>query len=209
MTAEGAYKAVDVGLQEGVAGLASLPRTVGTLGAQGIQGAANWVSRKLGIPEDTRDLEKQKGMVELPTYESALKTIQDPKGMFGGQPYTPQNTGEEYLRTLGQFAPNVAFGGGGLVRGVVAPALASETAGQLTKGYGAEPYARMAGAVLGAGAASGLANTARTARGYRGAPVLEDVGPAVDQGYTAARTAGVELNPSYVSQGPRSSLELI
>jgi hypothetical protein len=198
LTPEGAYKAVDVGLQEGVAGLASLPRTVGTLGAQGIQGAANWVSRKLGLPEDTRDLEKQKGAVELPTYESALKTIQTD---FGGQPYTPQNTAEEYLRTLGQFAPNVALGGGGLVRGVVAPALASETAGQLTKGYGAEPYARMAGGVLGAGAASSLANTARTARGFRGAPVAEDLGQAVDQGYTAARTAGVELNPTYVSQG--------
>jgi hypothetical protein len=201
MTAGGAYKAVDVGLQEGVAGLASLPRTVGTLGAQGIQGAANWVSRKLGLPEDTRDLEKQKGMVELPTYESALATIQDPKGMFKGQPYTPQNTGEEYLRTLGQFAPNVALGGGGVLRGVVAPALASETAGQLTKGYGAEPYARMAGGVLGATAAAGLANTVRTARGFRGVPALEDVGPAVDQGYTAARTAGVELNPTFVSQG--------
>jgi hypothetical protein len=123
MTAGGAYKAVDVGLQEGVAGLASLPRTVGTLGAQGIQGAANWVSRNLGLPEDTRDLEKQKGVVELPTYESALATIQDPKGMFKGQPYTPQNTGEEYLRTLGQFAPNVALGAGGVLRGVVAPAL--------------------------------------------------------------------------------------
>ena len=201
MTAEGAYKAVDVGLQEGVAGLASLPRTIGTLGAQGIQGAANWVSRKLGLPEDTRDLEKQKGMVELPTYESALNEIRTNPRWGGGEAYEPQNTGEEYLRTLGQFAPNVAFGGGGVIRGVVAPALASETAGQLTKGYAAEPYARMAGGVLGASAATGLANTARTVKGFRGAPALEDVGRAVDEGYTAARTAGVELNPTFVSQG--------
>jgi len=201
MTFGGAGKALDVGLQEGVAGLASLPRTVGTLGAQGIQWLANKASGALGLPEDTRDLEKQKGMVELPTYESALKTIQDPQGLFKGQPYTPQNTGEEYLRTIGQFAPNVALGGGGVVRGVLAPALASETAGQLTKGYEAEPYARMAGGVLGAGAASSLANTVRTARGYRGTPTLADTGKAVDEGYQAARTAGVELDPTYVSQG--------
>jgi hypothetical protein len=201
ISSSGLYKAADVGLQEGVAGLASLPRTVGTLGAQGIQGAANWVSRKLGLPEDTRDLEKQKGMVELPTYESALKAIQDPKGMFGGQPYTPQNTAEEYARTIGQFAPNVALGGGGLVRSVVAPALASEAAGQLTKGYGAEPYARMAGAVLGGGLASSAADIGRTARGYRGTPNVQQLGQAVDEGYQAARTAGVELNPTYVSQG--------
>jgi hypothetical protein len=201
VTASGLYKAADVGLQEGVAGLASLPRTVGTLGAQGIQGAANWVSRKLGLPEDTRDLEKQKGAVELPTYESALKTIQDPKGMFGGQPYTPQNTAEEYLRTIGQFAPNVAFGGGGLVRGVLAPALASETAGQLTKGTGLETPARIVGAVAGGGLASTAADIGRSARGYRGAPTLAEAGKEVDAGYTAARTAGVELNPTYVSQG--------
>src|SRR5262245_4711093 len=201
LTAEGAYKATDIGLQEGVAGLASLPRTALSLGSQGIQGAANWVSRKLGLPEDTRDLSKG-GLVDaLPTYESALATIQDPKGMFGGKPYTPQNTAEEYFRTAGQFLPNVAFGGGGLVRGVVAPALASETAGQLTKGYGAEPYARMAGAVLGGGLASTAADIGRTARGYRGAPGLAEAGTAVDTGYKAARTAGVELDPTYVSGG--------
>lgn len=201
ITAKGLYNAADVGLQEGVAGLASLPRTVGTLGAQGIQWLANKASGALGLPEDTRDLEKQKGVVELPTYESALKTIQDPNGMFRGKPYEPQNTAEEYARTLGQFAPNVALGGGGSLRAVIAPALASETAGQITKGYGAEPYARMAGAMLGSGAAGGMANTARYARGYRGAPTLAEQGPAVDQGYQAARTAGVELNPTYVSQG--------
>jgi hypothetical protein len=198
VTASGLYKAADVGLQEGVAGLASLPRTIGTLGAQSIQAASNYVARKLGLPEDTRDLDKQKGMVELPTYEGALGTIRKD---FGGQDYTPQNTAEEYARTIGQFAPNVAFGGGGLVRGVVAPAVASETAGQLLKGSGYETPARMAGAVLGGGLASTAADISRTARGYRGAPTLAEVGPAVDKGYTALRTAGVDLNPTYVSQG--------
>src|SRR5262245_31592429 len=91
ITASGLAKAADIGLQEGVAGLASLPRTALSLGSQGIQGASNWLSRKLGLPEDTRDLSKG-GLVDaLPTYESALATIQDPKGMFGGKPYTPQN----------------------------------------------------------------------------------------------------------------------
>jgi hypothetical protein len=159
ITAGGLYRAADVGLQKGVAGIASLPRTIGELGARGIQGASNLVSRGLGLPEDTRDLSKQQGAINLPTYQSALAEIQKPGGMWGGKPYTPQNTAEEYMQTLGEFAPNVAFGGAGAItRGVLAPALASETAGQLTKGTSAEPWARVGSALL---APSGVAAARR------------------------------------------------
>jgi len=82
--------------------------------------------------------------------------------------YTPKTTAGDYTRTLMQFAPaagkagaeGVWSGAKHLASRVGAPAIASETSGQLTKGTELEPYARVAGAVLGAGGA-GLVNRAR------------------------------------------------
>lgn len=79
--------------------------------------------------------------------------------------HKPQTTTGEYARTVGEFVPGLAAGGpltGGLrgvatrlIGDVIAPAAVSETAGQVTKGTAAEPYARMAGA-LGGNLASGM-----------------------------------------------------
>ena len=64
----------------------------------------------------------------------------------------PENMAEEYIDTIGQFAPSI-FGGpaGWARRGAqwLVPALTSETAGQLTKGTEWEPAARLAGAIFG------------------------------------------------------------
>lgn len=64
----------------------------------------------------------------------------------------PQNTGEKYADMIGQFAPGIMGGGGGLVRRVLtqvaAPAVASEAAGEATEGTASEPYARVAGALI-------------------------------------------------------------
>jgi hypothetical protein len=68
-----------------------------------------------------------------------------------GEFYKPKTTAGEYAQTAGEFLP-AAFGGEGslLARAgrVLMPATASETAGQLTKGSDAEPYARTAAALL-------------------------------------------------------------
>lgn len=68
-----------------------------------------------------------------------------------GELYKPQTTAGEYAKTIGEFAPGILGGPGSLgaraLTNVVAPAIASETAGQLTQGTAGEPWARLAGAV--------------------------------------------------------------
>ena len=80
--------------------------------------------------------------------------------------HTPETTTGKYAETIGEFAapgglpsksvqlaPTLARKGAeyaaDFVRHVVTPAAISETAGQVTKGTAAEPYARIAGALLG------------------------------------------------------------
>lgn len=72
--------------------------------------------------------------------------------------HDPQTTAGHYAETVGEFAPAAIGGpegilpkiGTALTRAVI-PALASEGAGQLTKGTAFEPVARLAGALLGGG----------------------------------------------------------
>jgi hypothetical protein len=67
--------------------------------------------------------------------------------------HKPQTTAGEYAETIGEFAPAAATGGGSFLgrvgKGVIAPAVASESAGQLTEGTALEPWARFVGAVTG------------------------------------------------------------
>ena len=77
-----------------------------------------------------------------------------------GQFYQPQTVAGDYARTVGEFVPGMLAPGGvarNAARYVVAPALASETAGQLTHGTWAEPWARAIAALAtgGVGAALG------------------------------------------------------
>jgi hypothetical protein len=154
VTAGGAYSALDTGLQKGVAGIAALPRAIGTLGAQGIQGAANYIGGKLGLPQDTRDLTKS-GLIDLPTSERALTAIQKD---FGGKNYEPQNRLERGLQTLGEFAPNALFPGGAVSRvaGVALPALATD----VTREAGGGDLAQAGAALVGGAGATKLANVA-------------------------------------------------
>jgi hypothetical protein len=76
----------------------------------------------------------------------------------GATAYQPKTVPGEYARTIGEFAPAALTSGGGLggvVKYGVLPALASETAGQATKGTPIEPYAR-AGAAIGTGVGAGM-----------------------------------------------------
>jgi hypothetical protein len=69
-----------------------------------------------------------------------------------GQFYEPKTQAEKYLRTLGEFAPAAIGGGASLgskAAQVAAPAVLSETAGQMAEGTALEPYARIAGGLLG------------------------------------------------------------
>lgn len=66
----------------------------------------------------------------------------------------------DYMERIGEFAPAALMGPGGIARNLmtygVAPAVTSETAGRMAKDTDAEPWARLAGALVGPGVA-GLA----------------------------------------------------
>jgi hypothetical protein len=70
--------------------------------------------------------------------------------LTGGE-YQPKTPLGDAAKTFGAMLPTA---GRNVVTAALVPALASETAGQLTNGSAFEPYARFAGAVLGGGAAA-------------------------------------------------------
>lgn len=157
-----AIKSLGTGVVEGVAGLAALPATVN----EAFRGGMEWLSDKAGDalglkklpPEVTAKLRSAPtvGGVQLPmppNYDTIKGAIER---NVTGELYQPQTTAGEYARTIGQFAPGMMFPAAGTssmvgraMQNVVAPALASETAGQLTEGTSLEPYARFGGAVVG------------------------------------------------------------
>ena len=146
--ATGLAKAAGTGVAQGALAL-------GTMGSE----IADFVGRKaagaMGItPEQIDALNAYKtaaGLGTSPTNAQATEKIESVTGPF----YKPKNIGEEYANTLGQFVPGMALGGGSAAQRVIAgttAALGSETAGQATRAAGmtqAEPYARLAGALIG------------------------------------------------------------
>jgi hypothetical protein len=134
-------KSAGAGVARGALGMAGLPGTVEQLGRMGINAGA----RALGAQGDVVSPD-----TALPTGADLQKRVEGVTGKF----YEPQTTAGKYARTMGEFAPGLAFPGGAVQRvlgNVVGPAVASETAGQMTEGTAAEPWARVGGALVGAG----------------------------------------------------------
>lgn len=140
------------GVGRGLIGLAGIPGGVGAMAAStpAPQPAPEGMYGKIvGALEGARsalDL-PTKALGMLPTASGIQKSVEAVTGPF----HQPQTTAGEYAETVGSFLPAVVGGEGSLgarlLRMVAAPAAASETAGQITKGTAAEPYARIAGAV--------------------------------------------------------------
>lgn len=115
----------------GIADVPALPANLLQLGATGVEKLTgmddpSMVSRALNALPDTRDM-----LASVPVIgpESEYKA----PGVLG-----------DYVSTVGEFAggAGMAAGPSALMRYGVAPGVASETAGQLTEGTAAEPYAR-------------------------------------------------------------------
>lgn len=139
-------KSGGVGVGRGLIGLAGLPSDAAALLSTGVDKyLANPINRALGLNETDRSGPGLLGS------QSIQKGVESVTGDF----YKPKTTAGEYAQTVGEFAPAALGGPGGILRRVgaqvLAPALASETAGQITKGTDAEPYARFAGAIAGPG----------------------------------------------------------
>ncbi len=137
------------GLAKGAIGVAALPGLAEQLGRAGINAVANASGKK-----DREFVPVVSPETALPNYSSIKERVENNVGKL----YEPKTKPGKYAQTIAEFAPGMLIPGGpaqSLVRkaatSVVAPAVASEAAGQATAGTSLEPYARVAGGVVGGG----------------------------------------------------------
>lgn len=158
-TASDVVKSFGTGLVKGGVGFATMPTAIEDLYSQ--------TGQKLGIPDKVPSWLKaagkfvadyggplgQMGRVvsggpsNKPGYQDVMTGIESTVGPL----HKPQTVAGEYAQTVGEFVPGgITPGGiGRRVVNVVAPALASETAGQVFKGTDLETPARIVGGVVG------------------------------------------------------------
>ena len=141
--ADDVAKSGGIGLVKGALGLAGMPGLASDFLARASQRVSNFAADKMGM-----DRGPQVGETLLPTPDSLQKRVEGVTGDF----YKPKTVAGEYAQTAGEFAPALVGGpetlAAKLFSRVAVPAVASEAAGQATKGTAAEPYARAAAAFL-------------------------------------------------------------
>lgn len=201
-------QSVGAGLRSGAEGL------VGMFGdTNKMQGdIAGWAAGKLGASPEFSDW-VEAGARRLSPMPMAPSTaeIQSVTTPIVGESYQPETTAGEYAKTIGQFAPAAAAGPGGLARKAAmtaVPAVASETAGQLTKGSEIEPFARTGAALLGGFASAGRAPTlAREAA--KDAPTTATLREQTDKLYGALRDADIRYDANeYAGMVQRMAADL-
>jgi hypothetical protein len=135
-----------------------------------------------------------KVLANAPTSTQIKQSAADP---IVSPDYEPQTIAGGYLKTGAEFLPGMAIGGPRALlprfaTNVAAPAIASETAGQLTKGTDAEPYARVGAALLGgAGATKAVNSMARAGALKSATPALADVKSEATGAYDALTSRNV------------------
>lgn len=187
-----ALKSAGIGLAEGAIGIAGLPGDARQMASS----ATSFIGNALGASPSTVDGIKSAaaavapGIFKGPTSADIQSGIEGVTGKF----YEPQTTVGEFARTAGQFAPAMVGGPGSagakLLTRVTAPALASEGAGQLTKGTSLEPFARFGGAVLGGAGAAKLAAPAKAA-----APTAGEIKSISRMAYKHPDVSAIEIDP--------------
>lgn len=159
-------KSGGIGVVKGGLGLAGMPGDARELTAHGVSAAARAAGFDIA-PETVSNV-----MRFMPLGPMSGPSSQEMRGgleKVTGPLYEPKTTAGEYAQTAGEFLPAVIGGpetlGAKLATRVAIPAVTSETAGQLTKGTAAEPFARAAGAV-GPALIQGAAPAAKAIRSY-------------------------------------------
>jgi hypothetical protein len=135
-------KSIPSGIAKGVTYLAGLPGDV----SRAMESGIDWAGTKLGAKPLSDEAKQQLHAMQwlrAPASSDLQKAAESVTGKF----YEPKTVAGQYANTIGEFAPAALSGPGGILRRLAlqvgAPAVASETAGQATKGTKAEPYARM------------------------------------------------------------------
>lgn len=180
--ASDAMKSAASGVGKGITSLIGLPGDIAEFGARDLDRASRYVGDVIGVDVPERQ-------DRAPTYGSGdvQKAVESVTGKF----YEPKTTLGRYAETAGEFLPGMIGGpetlATKLLTRVAAPAVASETAGELTKGGAAEPYARVAGAIVGGLAPSGIARVVTPAPASAARQRLVDI--LANEGVTSL-TAG-------------------
>lgn len=201
-------KSAGIGLAHGTISLAGLPGDARSLASN----ATDWVGGKLGAsPEGIAQFKAAARMVapstlvNAPTSSDLQKGVEKQTGAF----YEPKTAAGRYTKSIAEFAPGLALGGGGgvvrnAVRYAVAPGIASQAAEDVSKGTGYEPYARVGGALLGGGAASVASRPGAPARVMSeamGGTVTEQAVNAAAQLRNDAAARGITLTwPEAIQQ---------
>lgn len=199
-------KSGGIGLVKGAIGLAGLPGDINSLVGKGFDWAAGKAEQAMGYtPEQSaakaaaRQNLRSQMPLGLPTSSGIQDAIEGQTGKF----YEPQTTAGQYAQTVGEFAPAALAGPGSVARKLttqaVVPALASETAGQLTKGTEAEPYARVAAGVLGGVGAGAAANSLASKAAKVTTPSIDEIKDAARAQYNHPEVAAVKIKPQAVS----------
>lgn len=190
-------KSGGIGLVKGGLSVAGLPGDVGSLFGKAVDKIGDAVGASPDGVQQFKDAARKAvnvtplGILNGPSSQDLRNDLESVTGPL----YEPKTTAGDYAQTIGEFAPSVIGGpealGTKVASRVLAPAIASETAGQLTKGTVAEPYARAAAALAGAGgAAAALAPRAAAA------PTAEALGDAASAAYNHPTVKALELHPS-------------
>jgi hypothetical protein len=193
---EDVLPALNAGLSRGADALIGLP-------GDAWHGARFLANKVLGSNDPINDI--------LPTSES----LRNRREAFTGPGYEPQTTAGKYAQTIGEFIPGAALApeeglGKAVAKYGVAPAVASEAAGQATEGTPLEPYARAAAAV-GAGVAPAAAKLAQKGIRDFSAPFTEEgrqniAARGLRDAFTDPRKAQIDLEAAKATQQPGAGM---
>jgi hypothetical protein len=190
-------KSLGSGFARGATSLADMPSDI-------VQGGLGMVERATGY--DIPEWVERGSVAFLPggmnraiSGESSTEALTRELPSVMG--YKSKTTPGKYAGTVGEFLPGAIAGPSGIVRNVVTqgviPALASETAGQMTEGSAYEPYARFAGALLGGGLANTGENVLRRTISPGGGAAADDLAHAA-----RLREAGMDVTAGQATKNP-------
>ena len=120
-------------------GIADVPAIPANLAQLAVMGGEKLMGSEAGSSSASRALDR------LPDTRSGLSYVTG-----GESDYVAPGKAGEYISTAGEFAGGAGFASGpsAMLKYGVAPGIASESAGQLTKGTPIEPYARLGAALI-------------------------------------------------------------
>lgn len=200
--AEDAVKSLGVGAVRGATQIAGMPGDAAQFGdwlgekgaeALGLTPQREWIKEHFTFGEKPKTSpemwEDAKELFRPAPTITDLVTGEKPASALDRQ---PQSTLGEYSNTAGEYLAG-SFGPGGPLRKAamtVVPAFLSETAGQVTKGTEAEPWARAGAGLFGGIVAAGRSGNV-TKLAAQGAPTRQAVKAQADMLYDRLRSAGI------------------